>query len=77
MDQASELRKRADKCLAMAAEASDENLRAELHQLSKQWLELAAERERFLRIMEDLNRVRDTRHEPSSGGPVKKDSVFV
>ena len=55
-----ELRNRANRCLSMAANASDRLMRAEFQELAKQWLELAAEQERFLKIQEELDTIRKT-----------------
>ena len=48
LENVDEILKRANKCLAMAAKASNRKARAEFEMAARQWLLLAAERETFL-----------------------------
>jgi len=49
MEKASEFIDQADECRLMAAKTRNETLRVRLTELAQRWIELAEERERFLK----------------------------
>jgi hypothetical protein len=48
MEQVEDFLKQASECLAMAAKASNSQVKSDLEALAKKWQQLAAEREKFL-----------------------------
>lgn len=48
MEQVKDFLKQASECLAMAAKASNPQVKSDLEALAKKWQQLAAEREKFL-----------------------------